>query len=59
MTKLFYLKLFKWGQKINNMGTSTLKGPKIDKATRDGANSYLRYGTCEMQGWRNTMVNLK
>ena len=41
------------------MGTSTLKGPKIDKATRDGANSYLRYGTCEMQGWRNTMVNLK
>lgn len=38
------------------MGSSTTKGPKTTKVTQDGMNCYLRYGSCEMQGWRGNMV---
>lgn len=39
------------------MGNSSVKGPKTEKTTRDGQNPLLKYGVCEMQGWRNNMVN--
>jgi len=38
------------------MGNSSIKGPKTDKVTKDGQNSFLLFGLCEMQGWRNKMV---
>lgn len=38
------------------MGNSSIKGPKTDKNIKDGQNSFLRFGLCEMQGWRNHMV---
>lgn len=38
------------------MGNSSVKGPKTEKFTRDGQNRFLKYGVCEMQGWRNNMV---
>lgn len=38
------------------MGSSSAKGPKTEKATKDGKNGFLRFGLCEMQGWRNNMV---
>lgn len=38
------------------MGSSLAKGPKTDKLTQDGFDSRLRYGRCEMQGWRGNMV---
>lgn len=38
------------------MGNSSVKGPKTEKFTRDGQNRFLKFGVCEMQGWRNNMV---
>jgi len=38
------------------MGNSSVKGPKTEKFTSDGQNRFLKYGVCEMQGWRNNMV---
>jgi len=38
------------------MGNSSTKGPITDKVTKDGKNSFLRFGLCEMQGWRSKMV---
>jgi len=40
------------------MGNSSIKGPKTEKLTRDGQNSFLKFGVCEMQGWRNNMVRI-
>ncbi len=40
------------------MGNSSVKGPKTEKIGRDGSNQFLKYGVCEMQGWRNNMVKL-
>lgn len=39
------------------MGNSSAKGPKTDKVIKNGQNPFLRFGLCEMQGWRNNMVN--
>ena len=38
------------------MGNETLKAPKTEKIRSDGKNSILKYGVCEMQGWRHDMV---
>ena len=38
------------------MGNSSTKGPKTNKKKNEGYNHILNYGTCEMQGWRNSMV---
>ena len=37
------------------MGTTIEKGPNTSKSTYDNANETMRYGVCEMQGWRRTM----
>lgn len=39
------------------MGNQSEKGPKTNKISSDGANHFINYGKCEMQGWRNNMVN--
>lgn len=39
------------------MGNQPLKAPKFEKVTNDGDNKLIKYGMCEMQGWRNNMVN--
>ena len=36
-----------------------LSSPIRDKKTTSGENNRVRYGTCEMQGWRNTMEDAK
>lgn len=41
------------------MGNSSNKGPKTEKTERNGGNKILNYGSCEMQGWRNSMVYFK
>lgn len=38
---------------------SYLSSPIRDKKTTTGGNQYVRYATCEMQGWRNTMEDAK
>jgi hypothetical protein len=40
------------------MGNSTIKGPKTEKVVRSGMNKILSYSSCEMQGWRNNMVEI-
>ena len=40
------------------MGNSSVKGPKTEKVFYDGQNNILKFGVCEMQGWRNNMVNI-
>ena len=40
------------------MGNSSTRGPKTEKFTSNGGASYLRYGVCEMQGWRSNMVKI-
>ena len=37
------------------MGTNISKGPITQKSTYDNSTSVLRYGVCEMQGWRRSM----
>jgi hypothetical protein len=39
------------------MGNKSLKAPKTEKIIRDGQNNSIKFGMCEMQGWRNNMVN--
>ena len=34
------------------MGSSSSRGPKTEKLNSDGSANFLRYGLCEMQGWR-------
>jgi len=41
------------------MGNSSSKVPKTEKITTDDQNNFLRYGVCEMQGWRKHMVLFK
>jgi hypothetical protein len=41
------------------MGNLSSRGPKIDKIKENGGCNYLRYGLCEMQGWRSRMVKNK
>lgn len=38
------------------MGNLSSRGPKLDKIKENGGNCHLRYGVCEMQGWRSRMV---
>jgi len=38
------------------MGNQPLKAPKTEKITDDGDNNLIKFGMCEMQGWRNNMV---
>lgn len=38
------------------MGNQSLKAPKTEKITSDGQNNFIKFGMCEMQGWRNNMV---
>lgn len=38
------------------MGNQSLKAPRSEKIFNDGANKFIKYGICEMQGWRNNMV---
>ena len=40
------------------MGNMHKVGPKMEKMILKGENSNLRYGVCEMQGWRKHMVNI-
>lgn len=40
------------------MGNQALKAPKTEKITEDGENKNIKFGMCEMQGWRNNMVIL-
>ena len=30
--------------------------PDLTKHSKDGETPFLRFGSCEMQGWRQTMV---
>jgi len=41
------------------MGNFSSRGPKTEKTKENGGSNYLRYGTCEMQGWRSRMVTNK
>lgn len=43
-------------QNFYKMGNQPLKAPKVEKVTNDGENDLIKYGMCEMQGWRNNMV---
>jgi len=38
------------------MGNKSLQKPKTEKLSNDGENNFIKYGICEMQGWRNNMV---
>ena len=38
------------------MGNLNKHNAKMEKTQYNGENSYLRYGVCEMQGWRKYMV---
>ena len=40
------------------MGNMHKVGPQMEKIIFKGENSNLRYGVCEMQGWRKHMVNI-
>lgn len=37
------------------MGNTIAEGPNTNKLINDYSNDQLRYGSCEMQGWRKTM----
>jgi hypothetical protein len=41
------------------MGNLSSRGPKTDKIKEIGGCNSLRYGLCEMQGWRSRMVIYK
>jgi hypothetical protein len=38
------------------MGNTTNRGPNSNKIINDDEMDYLKYGVCEMQGWRSNMV---
>jgi hypothetical protein len=38
------------------MGNTSKRGPKTDKIIHDDQMENLKYGICEMQGWRGNMV---
>lgn len=40
------------------MGKTSSRGPNTKKNEENGSCKYLRYGLCEMQGWRSRMVKL-
>ncbi len=39
-----------------SMGNAPLRNPKTSKVKEDKQNEHIKYGKCEMQGWRSTMV---
>lgn len=39
------------------MGKTSSRGPNLNKNEENGSCKYLRYGLCEMQGWRGRMVH--
>ena len=40
----------------SNPSSSSTKLPNTNKKCRDSSSDLLRYGVCEMQGWRPYMV---
>lgn len=38
------------------MGNLSSRGPNTEKIKENGSCDYLRFGVCEMQGWRSRMV---
>ena len=42
--------------KINKMGFAESKSPNLEKVVSEGEVYNIKFGICEMQGWRATMV---
>jgi len=38
------------------MGTAEVRSPNTEKICQDDYNENIKYGLCEMQGWRGSMV---